>query len=145
MGKLEKIYDSNDLTHYSDDTKKRIDKAVVAAAFRIRDNIRKVFLTGSSLYKYHTSEYSKLAEGILVGRLNNSKVKVHAMGSRDNYNSYKTRFFVGGTIPRVQTKQGGRSIKPYTKGYIRANNAVDTGTNGGENILDTYIRNVLEK
>jgi len=144
MGKVKYIYDAKDLTTLADEMLDRIDNAVMASALKIRDNAKSSFLSGSSLYKYGTSEYRNLADGIRVGHLNNSQVRIHTLGGRDNYNSYKTRFFVGGTIPRTQTKQNGRNIKPYTKGYIKANNALDMAMNGAESILNQYIQNVLD-
>lgn len=139
------IYDSSDLTHYSDEILARIDRAIVAAAFRIRDDMRQAFISSSSLYKYNTSDYKNLAEGIQIGKISNSKIKIHALGTRDYYDSYKTRFFVGETIPRTQTKRNGKSIKPYTKGYIKANNAIDNGMTNAEYTLNQYIKNVIEK
>ena len=145
MGASKLIYDSSDLTHYSDEMIHRIDRAILAAAFHIRDAMRQAFISSSSIYKSHTGDLAKLAEGISVGKLNDSKVKIHSLGTRDNYDTYKTRFFVGGTIPRTQTKRNGKNIKPYTKGYIKPNNAVDTGMTNAESTLNTFIKNVLEK
>lgn len=139
------IYDSGDLTHYSDEILQRIDRAIVAAAFRIRDNMRQAFISSSSLYKYNTPDYKNLAEGIQIGKISDSKIKIHALGTRDYYDSYKTRFFVGGTIPRTQTKRNGKSIKPYTKGYIKENNAIEKGMTNAESTLNQYIKNVIEK
>lgn len=144
MGGSRIIFDEIDLSTYSADMIKHIDRAVLAAAYRLRDNMRHAFINGSSLYKYGTQKYKKLAEGIEVGRIKDSKVKIHAMGTKAYYDSYKTRFFVGGTIPRTQVKQGGKKIKPYTKGYIKANDAVEKGLSGGEQILTTFINNVLQ-
>ena len=144
MGVNKMIYDSRDLTTLSDEMLKNIDKAVMAAAYKIRDNMRQAFLSNSSIYKHKTSNYSHLAEGIEVGKLNNSQVKIHSLGTKDKYDTYKTRFFVGGTIPRTQTKRNGKNIKPYSKGYIQANNAVDIGFSQAENTLTTFINNVLE-
>jgi hypothetical protein len=144
MGAIKYIYDSDDLTTLAEDVKERIDKAVIAAAHHVKDNMRQAFLSGSSLYKYKSSNYANLSKGINVGKLNDGKVKIHALGTRENYDTYKTRFFVGGTIPRTQTKQRGKNIKPYTKGYIRANNAIDVGSQGAENTLTSFIKNVID-
>ena len=144
MGKVTYIYDSKDLTTLSDEMLSKVDDAVMAAAIHIRDNMKQAFNSGSSLYKYGTNEYHSLAEGIRVNRLSDGKVRIHALGGRDQYNTYKTRFFVGGSIPRTQTKWKGRNIKPYSKGYIRANNAVDIGFADAENTLTTFINHVLE-
>lgn len=144
MGTTELIYDTADFRKYSDEMLRRIDRAVLAAAYSIRDDMRQAFLSGSSLYKHKSSNYSDLAEGIAVGKLTDGKVKIHALGTKDKYDTYKTRFFVGGTIPRTQTKRHGMNIKPYSKGYIAANNAVDIGFAQAENTLNTFIKNVLE-
>lgn len=138
------VYDGKDLTTYSEDTLKRIDRAILAAAYRLRDEMRHSFISGGSLYKHHTPKYDKLAEGITVGKLRDSKVKIHALGTKEYYDSYKTRFFVGGTSPRTQIKQRGKNIKPYTKGYIKANQAIDIGIQNGESTLTSFINNVLK-
>jgi len=139
------IYDSSDLTTYAEDMLSRIDDAVVAAAYKIRDNIRQTFINGSNIYKHRTNKINDLAQGINVGKLQDSKVKIHAMGTKDNYHTYKTRFFVGGTVPRTQTKWRGKPLqKPYTKGYIKSLDSIDKGMSGAEGILNTYIQNVLD-
>lgn len=144
MGKIEYIFNSRDLTTLSEQILGKVDDAVMAAACRIRDNMKQAFKSGSSLYKYGTNKYYALAEGLRVNRLNDGKVRIHALGGVDDYHTYKTRFFVGGSIPRTQTKWQGRSIKPFTKGYIQANDAVDKGFSIAENTLNTYISHVLE-
>lgn len=144
MAVIQKIYDSEDLTKYADKILEKVDKAVLASAYAIRDAARSSFSSSTSLYKYHSGNLTKLSEGIMVGKLTNSKVKIHSLGSRDFYDSYKTRFYVGGTIPRTQTKRNGKSIKPYTKGYIRANNAIDIGLTSAGSTLNEYIQNVLD-
>ena len=107
--------------------------------------MRNAFISGSSIYKHHTGDISKLAEGIQVGKINDSKVKIHSLGSKNKYDTYKTRFFVGGTIPRTQTKWRGKNITPFTKGYIKANNAIDVGMSNAESTLNNFIKNVIEK
>ena len=143
MGRQKVIYEVRDLEKVTSDMLKGIDKALLAAAFKIRDNMRNEFLHGKSLYKHSTSEYSKLANGIMVGKLKDGQVKIHALGNKEDYNSYKTRFFVGGTRYRKQTQKAGESIKPYTKGFIKSNEAVDKGISGGQQILNNFIGNVL--
>lgn len=137
MGK--RIYDTRDLTEYSESQLKRFDKAVLAAAFKIRDEARQAFISSRPQYKMSTSKYSNLAEGIMVGRLNdNHSVKVHALGSRSNKDSYKTRFFVGGTVQRFN---GGYCSY---NGSIDENAAIDKGLKDGQRILDNYINNTLK-
>lgn len=143
MGEIKCTYSGKDLTTLADEMLEGVDRAVMAAAIHVRDNMKQSFLSGSTLYKHGTSKYRNLVDGIRVGKLHDGKVRIHALGGRDNYDTYKTRFFVGGTIPRTQTKQNGKNIKPYTKGYIKANSAIDLGFSGAENILTTFINNVI--
>lgn len=137
------IFSERDLTEASQDILKSIDKAVLAAAFNIRDNMRNSFLSAFTKYKHGTSEYNSLAEGIMVGKLKDSKVKVHALGSKSKYNTYKTRFFVGGTLYRTQKQVNGKNIKPYSKGFIKSNDAVRQGLNGADETLNKYIKNAI--
>lgn len=121
------IYDARDLTTASEEILRGIDKAVLACAFKVRDDARGNFKGSSNLYKHSSNHsYDSLAEGIMVGKLRGGQVKVHAMGSKENYNSYKTRFFVGGTT------------------YIQPNNAIENGVNMNQSTLSNYINNVLE-
>lgn len=136
MGKQKLIFDTRDLGELSDEMLNGIDRAVVAAAFKIRDEMRNEFKKGSSMYKYGTQDYANLASGIMVGKLKNSTIKVHSLGSSDNYNSYKTRFFVGGTTYRKNQRGN--------KGYIKSNDAVDKGLRNAEDILNNFIKNVLD-
>lgn len=124
----------------------KIDKAVVAAACKVRDDAKKAFMANKSQYKYATKNYDALASGIMIGKLKGDAIKVHALGNNQKgSNTYKTRFFVGSTIYRTQTKQQGKSIKPYTKGYIKGNDAIDKAVNSNGNTLNQYINNVLNK
>lgn len=124
----------------------KIDKAVLAAAFKVRDDARNAFLSSKSQYKYATTDYDRMAEGIMVGKLNSStnSVKVHALGDNRDPDLWKARFFVGSTIYRTQTKQQGKSLdKPYTKGYIKSNDAIDKAINQNQNTLNEFISNTL--
>lgn len=143
MGK--RIYAIRDLEEYSDRITKDIERAVLATAFTLRDKIREKFKQDASVYKHKTDKINALAEGIMVGKMNNGKVKIHAMGSQEKYDTYKTRFFVGGTEYREQTKVSGKPLqKPYTKGYIKALDSIDRGMDNANNILEEYIKNVIE-
>lgn len=138
-------YDSREITDFGDKMISQIGRAVVASAFKIRDLMREDFKNDESIYKYHNGRYKDLAEGIMIGKLKNGEIKVHALGSKDKYETYKTRFFVGGTRYREQVKRGGDALKtPYSKGFIQENKAVDDGASQGQRILDTYIGNVLK-
>lgn len=135
MGKTKLIFDTRDLEQISDEMLEGIDRALVAAAFAIRDEMRDEFKRAASQYKYGTEDYANLSNGIMVGKLKNSTVKVHALGHRENDGSFKTRFFVGGTVYRKNSRGN--------KGYIKENAAVDKGLQGAEQILTTYINNKL--
>jgi len=136
MAKNKLIFDTRDLETLSDEMISKIDRAVVAAAFKIRDEIRGEFRKSSNLYTNHTEKYDELAEGIMVGRLNNSQIKIHALGSNEKPNTFKTRFFVGGTIYRKNSKGN--------KGFIKSNSAVDNGLTNAESILNSFIKNTLD-
>lgn len=128
------------------DIKENIDRALLAAAFKVRDDARREFIASKPQYKYATSDYDKLANGIMIGRLKNSEVKVHALGNNSDQTLWKTRFFVGSTIYRTQNKRRGESLnKPYTKGFIKGNDAIDKAVSQNETTLDIYIHNVLNK
>lgn len=126
--------------------KDSIDKALVAAAFKIRDDARKEFVASKPQYKHATKDYEKLANGIMVGKLKNSEVKVHGLGDNSDKSLWKTRFFIGSTIYRTQTKQEGKNLnKPYTKGFIRGNDAIDKAVDKNNATLEIFINNVLNR
>ena len=137
MGKQKLIFDTRDLEQITDEMLEGIDKALVAAAFKIRDEMRDEFKKAASQYKYGTEDYANLSNGIMVGKLRNSTIKVHALGHRENDGSWKARFFVGGTTYRKNDKGN--------KGFIKENAAVDKGLQGADEILSTYINNSLNK
>lgn len=136
MAKNKLIFDTRDLESASQEVLEKVDKALVAAAFKIRDEMRDEFLKSQSNYKYNTSEYKKMAQGIMVGRLNNSQIKIHALGNKVNDGTWKARFFVGGTTYRKNNKGN--------KGYIKSNEAVDNGLTNAESILNSFIKNTLD-
>lgn len=145
MGK-QIVYDSMDLSNASEEILKDIDKALLAAAFKIRDEMRSYFVQSKGQYKHSTSNYNHLDEGIMVGKLNNNTVKIHALGNNQkNSDLFKTRFFVGGTKYRTQVQKNGKPIKSFSKGYIESNDAVDKGKSNAQNILNNFINNTLNK
>lgn len=133
------IRDTRELNGLNTIIQEKVNRAVVAAAFKIRDNMRSKFKSQQSLYKKSTSKYSGLAEGISVGKARDGKVKIHALGTIENYHTYKTRFFVGGTKSRYVKKKGDKYA-----GHIQANNSIDKGLIGGEEILTKYINTALD-
>ena len=144
MGKL--IYDTKDLSDASKEILDGVNRAEKATACTIREKERKIFKSDAAYtYKSHTGNIAKLANGIMVGKNNHGTVKIHALGSKDYYDSYKTRFFVGGTINRTQTQRHGQNIKPHTKGYIKSIDTIEKTINQSRSILETYIQHVLDK
>lgn len=142
MGKL--IYNVEELGEVAEDMKKRINRAVVASAIKIRDNIRQAFINkASSLYRHHSGDISNLAEGIMIGKDYGGYIKIHAMGTKRIYDTYKTRFFIGGTRYRTQTKKLGRHIKPFSKGYISATDSLNEVVSRSSSTLTNYIRNAI--
>ena len=136
MPKHRLIFSERDLSTASEEILKKVDRAVLAAAFKIRDEMRSQFKKDITLYKYATRDYYKMAEGIMVGKLSNSKVKIHSFGSKQNDGTWKARFFVGSTTYRNNNKGN--------KGFIKANEAVDDGLRNGNQILSTYIKNTID-
>lgn len=130
------IFDTRDLETASQEILEKVDKAVLAAAFKIRDDMRDEFKKSQTNYKYSTSDYQKMSQGIMVGKLNNSQVKIHALGNRYDDGTWKARFFVGGTTYRKNNRGN--------KGYIKSNEAVDKGLSNAENILNSFIKNTIK-
>ena len=118
----------------------QIDKALVAAAYKFKDKAQSLFVNNER-YK----NLAPLKGGILLGRLENSQIKLHAFGYNDpDKRTYKARFFVGGTKIRVNKKPIGNHKKPLTKGKIEPLDSVEKATQGGQNLLDNYIKKALE-
>lgn len=137
-----------------------IGKAVVAAAFIMRDNARQNLK--SSPYKM-----DNVAEGIMLGTIKKDyrhewhpKVKLHSFGYLTK-DSTLARIFVGGTVPRY-TGKSKRQLAGYEihrnkrssrraiwdtpqerfTGYIRNSEAIERAVNQG--ILDNKINEVLK-
>lgn len=135
-GKHRKIFDTRDLSDATDEVLESVDRAVVAAAFKLRNEMRDVFKKDQSMYKYGTEKYYRMAEGIMVGKLRNGHVKIHGFGPKKNDGTWKARFFIVGTDYRFNSS--GR------KGLIVKNEAIDKGFNNAEAILDSYIKKAIE-
>ena len=143
MAKL--IYDTDEFTNISNGMLQKVNKAVVAAAIKIRDDIRQTFVSDAkALYKHHTGEIAHLTSGIMIGKDNGGSIKIHALGCNEYYDSYKTRFFIGGTRYRTQKKVNGKPIKPFTKGYITATDTLNRVVNNSGAILSNYINRALQ-
>ena len=136
MPKHRVIYDSRDLETASDEILEKVDKAVLATAFKLRNEIREDFRKDITKYKYATQRYYDMAEGIMVGKLRNGYVKIHALGNKQKKPTWKARFFVGGTMVRSNSRGD--------KGLIAYNDAVDDGMRNANAILSTYIKNTLD-
>ena len=127
-----------DLGELKQETLEGVNKAIVAAAYKVRDDARSVFKASKTLYKNATSEYDKLAEGINVEKLVGGTIKVHALGDGNGATSlWKSVFFVGGTLYR--------SNKRGNKGRITENMALDKAVSSNANTLEKYIDNVLKQ
>lgn len=138
------IYDTADFNNIGNETVQKVNRAVVAAAVKIRDEVRDNFVSDAqSLYRYHTGNIANLTTGIMIGKDRGGSIKIHAMGSRQDYESYKTRFFIGGTTYRRQESRNGRPIRPFTKGYIKPTNTLERVVNNSGTILSTYINRAL--
>ena len=80
------IHDTSEMRGFYPGLKKGVDRAVVAAAFKIRDTARTTFNSSRSLYKHATKKYKHLSEGINVGKFDETSetIKVHALGSKED-------------------------------------------------------------
>ena len=133
------IYSTEQLEKASLEQLEKIDKALVAAAYKIKDNAQSLFINNG---KYKNLD--RIKDGIMLGRLQNSSITLHAFGYDDAAKqTYKARFFVGGTQIRVNKKPIGNHKKPLTKGRIEPLDTIDKATQGGERILDNYIKQAL--
>jgi hypothetical protein len=129
------VYDTRDLENATEEMLRGVNRALLAAAFKIRDDMRDEFRRSIGEYKYATEDYYRMAQGIMVGKLQDGSVKIHALGNYENDGTWKARFFVGGTTYRKNVNGD--------KGYIKANNAIDKGMNNAQNTLNNYINNAL--
>lgn len=131
------ITDTTQIENATVEQLKKIDKALVAAAYRIRDNVRNTFNNNGKYTNINTLE-----EGIMLGKLENSSIKLHAFGYNDaEKKTYKARFFVGGTDGRY-IKRGKK--KGAYRGKIEALDSINKGLDGAETILNNYIKKSLE-
>ena len=141
-----RIYSEIDVRNVEKELLGKLNKSVMAAAFAIRDNMRAEFKKDGSKYKYHTSNFDRMAEGINVGKMRNGTVVIHAMGNKENDGTWKTRFFVGGTKIRKQRKENGQRLEhPYTKGYLSSLDSVEKGMRDAQQILNTYVQHVINE
>lgn len=139
------IYDTADLTNISNQILQKVNRAVVAAAIKVRDDVRQTFVSDAqALYRHHTGDIAHLTTGIMIGKDNGGSIKIHALGSREIYDSYKTRFFIGGTKYRTQEKVNGRNIRPFTKGYIAPTDTLGRVVNNSGATLSNYINRALQ-
>lgn len=111
-----------------------IDKALVAAAYRMRDDARKLFVFNRKGY-----QVQPLEDGIMLGRLKktpdgSTSITLHAFGNNTNRNSYKARFFAGGAYHR-KTRLG--RYRGSVEDLKTIEESLDT------NILENYINNII--
>jgi len=58
MGRTKLIFDTYDIEKASKEMLKHIDKAIIASAFKLRDEARQIFINSSSIYKVHSSGHN---------------------------------------------------------------------------------------
>lgn len=114
----------------------KIEKALVAAAYTMRNNARKQFSHNS-----HGYNISSLQDGIMLGPLRSvadgvSTITIHAMGNPSIKKTWKARIFAGGAYHR-RTKSRGRN-----RGTIQDLKTISKSID--QNILNTYINNVIK-
>lgn len=114
---------------------KQIDKALVAAAYKMRDNARRLFTSNDKDY-----QIASIADGIMLGRLRKdaagTTITLHAMGNASNPKSWKARIFAGGAYHR-RTRNRGRN-----RGSIEDLKTIEKSTD--QRILDSYINNAIK-
>lgn len=110
-----------------------IDKALVAAVYRMRDDARKLFVFNRKGY-----QVQPLEDGIMLGLLkktqDGSSITLHAFGNNTNRNSYKARFFAGGAYHR-KTRLG------RYRGSVEDLKTIEESLDA--NILEDYINNII--
>lgn len=129
------VYASEALEKASIEQLKQIDKALVAAAYAMRDKARKLFVSNAKGYNLQS-----LQDGVMLGRLRHgndgvTSVTLHSFGNNTKKNSYKARFFVGGAYHRQTRSQRYR-------GSVEALNTIENALDQGT--LDDYINNVIK-
>ena len=58
MGRTRLIFDTYDIEKASKEMLKNIDDAIIATAFKLRDEARQIFINSSSIYKTHSSGHN---------------------------------------------------------------------------------------
>ena len=58
MGRTRLIFDTYDIEKASKEILKNIDHAIIATAFKLRDEARQIFINSSSIYKTHSSGHN---------------------------------------------------------------------------------------
>ena len=72
------VYDTRDLENATEEMLRGVNRALLAAAFKIRDDMRDEFRRSIGEYKYATEDYYRMAQGIMVGKLQDGSVKIYA-------------------------------------------------------------------
>lgn len=135
------IYETEEIEKYSEQQLAKIDKGLVAAAYAIRDNARSMF-ENNGKYK----GIGCLSEGIMLGRLikngGSTSITLHGYGYNDTKKqTYKTRFFILGTIERQGKKKDGST---YGKGYIQSLDSIQQAIDQGKGTLQQYLKKAIE-
>lgn len=114
---------------------RQIDKALVAAAYKMRDNARRLFSDNDKGY-----QISSIADGIMLGRLRRDttgiSITLHAMGNASNKKSWKARIYAGGAYHRRTRNKG------LNRGSIEDLKTIEKSAD--QKILDSYITNAIK-
>lgn len=126
------IYDTKQIEQFTVQQLQAIDKALVAAAYKLKDIAQKEFVNNGRYRKLDS-----LKEGIMLGRLQNSSISLHSYGYNDSLKkTYKARFFVGGTVDRDNGK--------HSTGHIEALDTIDKTVQANQQLLTEYINKVIK-
>lgn len=129
-----RIDDTRQIEQATIELLRQIDNGVLEAAYKIRDKVRDKF---SNNGRYNVKN---LEDGILLGKYDRSshKIHIHAFGYNDpQKQTYKARFFEGGTFGRQDRK--GRS-----RGDIEAINALSVAEQEKETLKDCIDKHIQD-
>lgn len=143
---MAEIHNISDLDKYSSAFDKAIEKALIASAYKVRDKARADLQS-----KYPNAP----VEGITVGKLNNNKIYIHALGT-GTANAFLSRFFVGGAPKKdgaVRKQEGGyrktktgviytKYQKPMSKGRITPTNSISNALHQQEPTIKQFFNNL---
>lgn len=117
------IYSTKQFEQATLEQLEKINKGFVKAAYKIKEVAQNEFVN-NGIY----TKLSPLKGGIMLGKFENNQVTLHALGYDDKEEqTYKTRFFVGGTTDRttyIKQKRKGSERKIYKSSYTKKDGSV---------------------